>query len=729
MHLNPQQKQAVFHFSSPLLIIAGAGAGKTMVLTHKIAVLVNEMNINPSNILGITFTNKAAKEMRERVSTLLGKEGRPADEIPTLTTFHSLCLIILKRYFHHLGWSNDFTILDSDDQKKLLKKLLQDMEVSEDDYPLHKVMGVIHLKKNQLVGPNDYSLEKDADPIIATAYRRYQKDLQAQQGLDFDDLLFWAVQLCISCPTVLQSLHEKYRYILVDEYQDTNHAQYVLVRLISRGNKNLVVVGDFDQNIYSWRGANIKYILNFQRDFPDADTIYLEQNYRSTQTILNAANGLIKNNKERKEKKLWTDNHKGSPILVKVAIDERKEAKFIVDKIREFKKEFSYSDIAILVRINALTRVLEDELMTRSIPYKLIGGPSFFARAEIKDVLAYLRLIHSFSDKLALERIIGKPRRALGDKRVQELLQCAKSLDIDIEKVPYHPEFRVTPKVRQTWIDFFNTMLDLRVLYEKEESDKLGTVIEKLIKSTGYDGYLKTQPKHLERLENLSEFIAFAREEETELSEFLNKVMLASGTESESDESVTLMTLHNAKGLEFGVVFMVGLEEGILPHYRSFDNNAEMEEERRLAYVGITRGKKHVVLTRAIERQLFGKFKSHKKSRFIEELPEDTYELDGHEFESSVSSGFGLNYPKDGGSGSSGFGDYKSKESFYKEPSYTPKSVNTETYSVGQKVEHKQWGPGTISNVYELSDGQKLVINFSGQFKTLLSKYAPLTII
>ena len=609
--LNDRQKEAVNITDGPLLVLAGAGSGKTKVLTTKVAKLIIDNKIDPSNILAITFTNKAAKEMKQRILSMVGDIGYKIQ----ISTFHSFGLNILKKHYDKLKLSKNFTILDSDDSSILIKNILKDMN-SDENYKAIK--NIISNNKNALIDSYEYErfVSNDFEELVLEVYRKYENRLIKNNSVDFDDLLMLPIVLFKKHPDILKEYQEQYKYILIDEYQDTNEAQYLLTKMISAKYKNICVVGDDSQSIYSWRGSNYKNILNFEKDYPNCKTVFLEQNYRSTKTIINASNDLIKNNINRKDKNLWTDNEEGIKIEYKRAIDEKDEAYYVVSEINKLLDNGSkLSDIAILYRTNAQSRNLEDELLLNNIPYKVVGSVYFYNRKEIKDLMAYLKLIYNKDDDVSLTRIINVPRRKIGKVTIDKLVSKANDLNCSIyDAIDSGKELE------------FKEIIEF--LRENKDNYTLTNFIDLILEKTGIIKELEDENtiEAQTRIENLNEFksIAYQFEEKygiISLEEFLNEISLVSDiTEYKDNEAITLMTIHSAKGLEFSNVFIVGLEESIFPHFNSFESNDSLEEERRLCYVAITRAKKRLWLVNALSRTIYGNKVSNKESRFIKEI-------------------------------------------------------------------------------------------------------------
>ena len=609
--LNDRQKEAVNITDGPLLVLAGAGSGKTKVLTTKVAKLIIDNKIDPSNILAITFTNKAAKEMKQRILSMVGDIGYKIQ----ISTFHSFGLNILKKHYDKLKLSKNFTILDSDDSSILIKNILKDMN-SDENYKAIK--NIISNNKNALIDSYEYErfVSSDFEELVLEVYRKYENRLIKNNSVDFDDLLMLPIVLFKKHPDILKEYQEQYKYILIDEYQDTNEAQYLLTKMISAKYKNICVVGDDSQSIYSWRGSNYKNILNFEKDYPNCKTVFLEKNYRSTKIIINASNDLIKNNINRKDKNLWTDNEEGIKIEYKRAIDEKDEAYYVVSEINKLLDNGSkLSDIAILYRTNAQSRNLEDELLLNNIPYKVVGSVYFYNRKEIKDLMAYLKLIYNKDDDVSLTRIINVPRRKIGKVTIDKLVSKANDLNCSIyDAIDSGKELE------------FKEIIEF--LRENKDNYTLTNFIDLILEKTGIIKELEDENtiEAQTRIENLNEFksIAYQFEEKygiISLEEFLNEISLVSDiTEYKDNEAITLMTIHSAKGLEFNNVFIVGLEESIFPHFNSFESNDSLEEERRLCYVAITRAKKRLWLVNALSRTIYGNKVSNKESRFIKEI-------------------------------------------------------------------------------------------------------------
>lgn len=632
--LNREQQEAVLHVDGPLLILAGAGSGKTRVLTYRIAHLIDECGVNPWNILAITFTNKAAGEMRERVDKIVGY----GSESIWVSTFHSTCVRILRRYIDRLGYDTNFTIYDTEDQKTVMKSVCQKLQLDSKLYKERMLLNVISHAKDEYISPNEFLLDAKGDfrqEKIAQAYVEYQKELKKNNALDFDDLLVKTVELFQSCPDVLEYYQNRFRYIMVDEYQDTNTVQFKFISTLARQYRNLCVVGDDDQSIYKFRGANIRNILDFEKVFPDAKVVKLEQNYRSTQNILNAANGVIANNRGRKEKALWTENEQGEPILFQQFQNGYEEAEYVSGEISKKvrKGEAEYQDFAVLYRTNAQSRLFEEKFLYANIPYKIVGGVNFYSRKEIKDILAYLKTIDNGKDDLAVRRIINVPKRGIGNVTLAKVQAYADSRDISFfEALEEAGEIPGLGKAALKIQPFVHLIHEMRLsLADMSMQDLIQAILDK----TGYAEDLKNEDtdESEARLENIDEFINKAvtyeeGAEEPNLSGFLEEVALVADIDSveDGDNRVLLMTLHSAKGLEFPYVYLAGLEDGLFPSYMSIaadDPTEEIEEERRLCYVGITRAMKELTITCARCRMIRGETQYNNVSRFVREIPSE----------------------------------------------------------------------------------------------------------
>lgn len=723
--LNDRQCEAVKHTEGPLLITAGAGSGKTKVLTCRIAHLL-ELGVAPYRILAITFTNKAAKEMKERVTNLVGAQ---ADSI-WLSTFHSFCAKLLRFEvdgFH--GYTRNFTIYDSSDQLVLVKDCLKKLNLDDKQFTPRSVLGTISSAKNVLMDAKAF-VAKASDfyeQKVADVYAMYQEKLRENNAVDFDDLLFLAVRLLQENEEVREKYQSRLQYILVDEYQDTNHAQYALTKILAARWRNICVVGDADQSIYAWRGADIRNIIDFTRDYPDAASIKLEQNYRSTKTILHAANAVIDNNESRPKKTLWTENPTGNKIIHYQAQTEHDEADYIAGVIYN-RHEIShepYGDMAILFRTNAQSRVLEEKLMRYAIPYTMVGGTKFYDRKEIKDVLAYLRLLYNPEDSLSLTRIINVPKRNIGATTMEHVAAYAEAQGISLfEALSSTDEIPVTKRAKASLENFAAMIFDL--LNDIEGKDVL-SLIETVIKQTGYGDMLDKEAEHdpqgESRKENVGEFLSVAKDymdsnPEGNLQDFLENVALVSDVDDfeSSDSKVTLMTLHAAKGLEFPVVFLTGLDEGLFPHSRTLMDPAQVEEERRLAYVGITRAERQLYVTNAVTRTMYGRISAYMPSRFLAEIPPQFME-DYHR-KSAMPQSRTTAVPG------------KQRVSILTKPvasSLPKKHAITDTFAKGDKVRHKIWGIGTVLDVIGEGPNMQMKIQFPTKgVRQVVVKYAPL---
>lgn len=723
--LNDRQCEAVKHTEGPLLITAGAGSGKTKVLTCRIAHLL-ELGVAPYRILAITFTNKAAKEMKERVTNLVGAQ---ADSI-WLSTFHSFCAKLLRFEvdgFH--GYTRNFTIYDSSDQLVLVKDCLKKLNLDDKQFMPRSVLGTISSAKNVLMDAKAFAAKASDfyEQKVADVYALYQEKLRENNAVDFDDLLFLAVRLLQEKEDVREKYQSRFQYILVDEYQDTNHAQYALTKILAARWRNICVVGDADQSIYAWRGADIRNIIDFTRDYPDAASIKLEQNYRSTKTILHAANAVIDNNESRPKKTLWTENPAGNKIIHYQAQTEHDEADYIAGVIYN-RHEIShepYGDMAILFRTNAQSRVLEEKLMRYAIPYTMVGGTKFYDRKEIKDVLAYLRLLYNPEDSLSLTRIINVPKRNIGATTMEHVAAYAEEQGISLfEALSSTDEITVTKRARTSLENFAAMIFDL--LNDIEGKDVL-SLIETVIKQTGYGDMLDKEAEHdpqgESRKENVGEFLSVAKDymdsnPDGNLQDFLENVALVSDVDDfeSSDSKVTLMTLHAAKGLEFPVVFLTGLDEGLFPHSRTLLDPAQVEEERRLAYVGITRAERQLYVTNAITRTMYGRISAYMPSRFLAEIPPQLME-DYHR-KSAMPQSRTTAVPG------------KQRVSILTKPvasSLPKKHAVTDTFAKGDKVRHKIWGIGTVLDVIGEGPNMQMKIQFPTKgVRQVVVKYAPL---
>ena len=768
--LNGPQREAVECTEGPLLVLAGAGSGKTRVLTYRIAHLIDDLGAAPWEILAITFTNKAAAEMRERLGALVGPRSRGM----WVSTFHSMCVRILRADAERLGFTRNFTIYDTDDQKRLYKEIMAELDIDPKRFPVNSLMNRISMAKNELIVPGDFE-QQAADPVgkvAARVYTRLQERLKAANAFDFDDLLLYAYLLLKHHDDVLSAYQERFRYIMVDEYQDTNHAQYAICGLLAAKYRNLMVVGDDDQSIYSWRGADIRNILEFEQDYPDATTVKLEQNYRSVGNVLAAANAVIANNQNRKAKKLFTDAEDGDKIQVYMASDERDEGRWIAGEIeKRHGAGMSYNQMAVFYRTNAQSRMLEDMLLRAGVPYRIVGGTRFFDRAEIRDVMAYLTLVVNPADDIAAKRVINVPRRGIGKATIERIEQFAAEMGMPFleaaELAIADPELRAS--VRKSVAEFVQLIKDAQS-YEGE----LRNVVQAIIDKSGLIAALEAEgtDEARGRVENIQEFLSVANEfaethteddaeyeaptagegQDAEgkppvrvlrgdsLADFIEWVRLRTDldTMTEDGRAVTLMTVHSSKGLEFDCVFVAGMEETLFPHMNSVNDAAGIEEERRLAYVAITRARKKLYLTCASQRQIFGQTSANPVSRFIHEIPSELRQTTG-----VGSAGFsGTGWEKRGsrrgisGSGSEAGGGRvfgrssasgshgRSAERAHASRDIGKKDAAKMTFAAGDAVDHKTFGRGKVTKV----DGDTLYVKFAktGQTKKLLKDYAPI---
>ncbi len=628
--LNPAQRRAAEAISGPVLILAGPGSGKTRVITYRIGYLVRTVGINPHRILAVTFTNKAAREMRERLEKLLAGSVRDM----TLGTFHAICAGILRRDGEAIGVGREFVIFDADDQEKLMKQAAIDSNIDPKQFPVNKIAAAISQAKSQMITPERFKENGKSyfEEVVARIYERYEKMLKQNNAVDFDDLLLKTVFLFKRQPEILKRYQERYLHIMVDEFQDTNLVQYELVKLLAGHHRNIAVVGDPDQSIYSWRAADLRNVFNFERDFPDASIHCLEQNYRSTAKILEVASNVIADNRARKGIKLWTENEPGDPVCLIEAYNEQEEAQMVVREAERLtsSKKYRLADLAVMYRTNAQSRALEEAFIRYGVPYKLVAGTRFYERREVKDLIAYFRLIHNPADSISLMRIINVPTRGLGDKSLMEMQAWARERGISFfEGLELASTSDDKPPLNSRALASFDIFYKLiRSLIDESERLPLLELFDRIMEKSCYQAYIKTQPDGEERLENIAELRTVAEPFNSlppgeALSPFLESVSLVSDVDNlnETEGGVTLITLHQAKGLEFPVVFIVGLEEGVLPHFRSFDDPAQMEEERRLCYVGVTRAKRRLYLLRAFRRSLMGGSMTNEPSRFLKSIP------------------------------------------------------------------------------------------------------------
>ena len=737
--LNPEQQKAVKTVDGPLLLMAGAGSGKTRVLTHRIAYLMVEKGVNPYNILAITFTNKAAREMRDRIQKMM---GGAADHI-WISTFHSMCVRILRRDIDRLGYNRNFTILDSTDQQSVIKSILKDKNMDPKKFDPRAILGTISSAKNELITPEEYA--KTAGDYfsqkVSDVYTEYQRRLRKNNALDFDDLIMTTITLFIRIPEVLEYYQRKFQYIHVDEYQDTNRAQYMLVKLLAQRFQNLCVVGDSDQSIYRWRGADIANILSFEKDYPRASVILLEQNYRSTKKILLAANMVIQNNMNRKPKNLWTENAEGNKIVHYRADSEQGEAQFVIGKIQEqMRNGRKLSDIAILYRTNAQSRVIEESFLKSNIDYSIVGGIKFYDRKEIKDILAYLRLISNPDDDISLQRIINVPKRAIGSTSIDKIANFATMHDLSMFQALETIEMiGLSPKAEKAAAEFRNLVSNYT---HQQEYLSVTELVEEVLDKTGYRDMLKAE-KSIEsqsRLENIDEFLTVTKSfeessEDKSLVAFLTDLALVADIDRLDDDGeqktdfVTLMTLHSAKGLEFPVVFLIGMEEGVFPHSRSLMEEDEMEEERRLAYVGITRAEEELFITNAQMRTLYGRTNMNPESRFIKEIPAELVEDAVPKVRRPAPTSGGRPAPASSGRPGTSARPSMPTRGAVSRPVAAASGGEGVDWKVGDKAEHGKWGTGTVVSVKGSGEGTELDIAFSSPtgIKRLLAKFAPIT--
>ena len=775
--LNDKQYEAVINTEGPCLVIAGAGSGKTKVLTHKIAYLMQEKNVAPWNILAITFTNKAANEMKERVAKLVGDQAKDL----WMGTFHSICVKILRSHIDRIGFDSSFIIFDTSDQRTMIKRCIKELDLDDKMFTDRSVQSEISNAKNEMLEPDQYSARAKGDfrkEKIAQIYEKYQKNLKENNAIDFDDIINFTIKILNENPEIKEYYSNKFKYVLVDEYQDTNKAQFTLVKLFAENNGNITVVGDNDQGIYSFRGADISNILNFERDFKNSKIIKLEQNYRCTGNILKIANSVIKNNETKYEKKLWTENEVGNLPKIYSADNEYDEGNYIVEQIEHLRRQegLKYSDFAVLYRMNTQSRAIEQILGREGIPYKVVGGLKFFERKEIKDIISYLRLIQNPMDNLSLTRIINEPKRGIGKTSLDKIQDLAIENETSMYEVIKNADQYGLNRVFLNSREFVNVIEELRA---KKDELIISELVKLTLKKTGYTKALEDE-KTIEaenRIENLEEFLTVAMEFEKEevdnsLENFLQGMTLSSDIDNvdDAEESVTLMTLHSAKGLEFPVVFLVGMEEGIFPGYKSIGEESALEEERRLCYVGITRAKQNLFLTCSKQRTMFGSTSCNQISRFVKEIPEEL--LDGAEdvfggrsrnsFDDMVSrsgkafgsksfgdSGFSWSYGNSNGnvkttkigevassigkSASSGIASFgRTAESFLNglASKSAKKVVDLSVYDAGVKVYHKKFGEGVITKTEPEGDDLKVDIDFEKfGHKRLMAKFSNLEII
>ncbi len=719
--LNPVQQKAVLETEGPLLVFAGAGSGKTRVLTYRIAYLIEEKGVQPWNILAVTFTNKAADEMRERVEKLLGTSAKGT----WISTFHSACARILRHHIDLLGFQRNFAIYDDQDQERHLKTLMRELGLDFKMFPIRAVQSGLDRLKNDGITPDQFHPPQYNlfEKKLALIYHRYQEDLRRNNALDFGDLLVFVMVLFRRFPEALRSYQDLCHYVMVDEFQDTNLIQYQMIRQIAAKHRNICVVGDDDQSIYRWRGAEIGNILNFGKDFPEAKTITLEQNYRSTKNILRAANHVVRKNRERKEKVLWTENQEGEMLTLCVAEDEAEEARFVVRKIIELSGG-SYRDIAVFYRVNAQSRAIEDDLVKNRIPYTIVGGMKFYERKEVKDVLAYLKVISNPRDGLSLRRVINVPPRGIGEKTIEKIDAFSRERGLPLyEGMKEAIEGRsIAPAAREKMEEFIQLVEGIR---EEAKTLSLSQLTLELLSKTGYVSRLKEEgtEEAFSRIENIDELVNVIMEferggGEVSLDTFLEKISLVTDVDTYDDKRnrVALMTLHCAKGLEFPFVFIVGVEEGLLPHSRRGEEIEDMEEERRLFYVGITRAKEKLFLSRAERRHTFGTGRANLPSRFLDELPEDLLQFE--ERRRKPESLFSWDQPEQA-------------QPFYPDEGTTV--ICPEGFyplRIGMRVRHPKFGQGRVRSVEGMDEDQKVTILFeTAGSKRLKTRYAQLEIL
>lgn len=742
--LNEQQKEAVFHTEGPLLILAGAGSGKTRVLTHRIAYLIEERGVNPWNILAITFTNKAAGEMRERVDRLVGFGA----ESIWVSTFHSTCVRILRRYIDRIGFDTNFTIYDSDDQKSLMRDVCRVLDVDTKKYKERMFLSAISAAKDEMITPDEYELNAAGDfgkQKIAQVYREYERQLHANNALDFDDLLLKTVQLFQTQPDVLESYQERFRYIMVDEYQDTNTVQFKFVSLLAAKYQNLCVVGDDDQSIYKFRGANIRNILNFEQKFQNARVIKLEQNYRSTQNILNAANAVIQNNRGRKDKTLWTDNGDGEKVHLRQFDTAYDEAEFVADDIRKnIENGGTYQDYAILYRTNAQSRMFEEKFVACNIPYKIVGGVNFYARREIKDLLCYLKTIDNGRDDLAVRRIINVPKRGIGLTTITRIQESAAAREIGFYEALLGLDLIPGVARAASKLDSFVALIE----YFKRRSEEVSItdLMNEIIEKTRYIENLEAEDKEdaQARIENIEELVSkiaayeeqcAAEQVKPSLSQFLEEVALVADIDSleENPDYVVLMTLHSAKGLEFPHVYLVGMEDGLFPSYMTItsDNDEDLEEERRLCYVGITRAEQELTMTCARKRMTRGETHYNRMSRFLQEIPKELMENGSLPFDKEMQKEREQELIRQNAY-------TQAKQAFRQKPfqnygiqkgakAFAVSKEKGLDYQVGDRVRHIKFGEGTVKGILEGGRDFEVTVEFdTAGVKKMFATFAKL---
>ena len=733
--LNPEQKEAVFHYEGPLLILAGAGSGKTRVLTHRVAWLIEEKQVNPWNIMAITFTNKAAGEMRDRVETMLGGALGGV----WVATFHSTCVRILRRYIDRIGFGTNFTIYDGDDQKTIIKEICKRFQIDTKLYRERFFMAAISAAKDELLSPDDYAKQVHGDTRkqkVAEVYREYQKQLRASNALDFDDLIFRTVELFQKDAEVLEQYQDRFRFIMVDEYQDTNTAQFKLVSLLAAKYRNLCVVGDDDQSIYRFRGANIQNILSFEEVYPDAKVIRLEQNYRSTQNILTAANEVICHNEGRKEKKLWTANGDGDKVRFRQFLNGFEEAEYVAGMIsrKVGAGKWKYGDCAVLYRTNAQSRMFEEKFLFANVPYKIVGGINFYGRKEIKDVLAYLKTIENGRDDLAVRRIINVPKRGIGATTINRVQEYANTEDMS-----FYDALRVAgtiPGVGKSVAKLDSFVQMIQTMRSKQPYYSVKELIEDVLEQTEYRKELMAEgtEEALDRLANIDELLNKAASyaehaDNPSLGGFLEEVALVADIDNleEDADHVVMMTLHSAKGLEFPVVFMVGMEDGMFPSYMSISSEdpADLEEERRLCYVGITRAKETLILTSARQRMVRGEIHYNRVSRFIEDIPKEVL---AENETANVQPKEKKERPE-----TKAHAAYRQMRETFKTKAFAQPQVEAKkegglSYNIGDRVRHIKFGVGSVTDIREGGRDYEVTVNFDRVgVKKMFASFAKLT--
>lgn len=731
--LNSAQKKAVLNTDGPLLILAGAGSGKTTVLVNRIAYILLEKDVMPYNILAITFTNKAANEMKNRIESIFGAGAKDM----WISTFHSMCVKILRRYIDRLGYGNNFVIYDTLDSVTVMKQCIKELGLSDKNFPPKMILSSISKAKDELIGPDSFEKIHSSDfrmSRISKAYSLYQKKLKGNNALDFDDLIVKTVELFLNNPDILEKYQNQFKYILVDEYQDTNNSQYMLISKLAAKHKNLCVVGDDDQSIYKFRGANIRNILEFEKDFKNAAIIKLEQNYRSTQVILDAANNVISNNRGRKGKKLWTSTGHGDKIFVYKASDQHDEGRFVAQEIDRLVTEGKnkYGDFVILYRTNAQSRVVEEMLLKQAVPYRVLSGQRFYDRKEIKDIIAYLRVVSNTGDNISLQRIINEPKRGIGKTTIDKILEIANKNELSFFDVISNAEkYQELQRVLVKLISF-TSMINKLIEVQKELS--LKDFVLRVLEETGYTLQLIAEDsvESQGKIENLNEFISVVaeyqkNEEDPTLFGFLESVSLVADIDNydEDTDSVVLMTIHSAKGLEFPVVFLVGLEEGLFPGIRAISNYEEIEEERRLCYVAITRAKQKLYITHTFSRMLYGQTTYPKASRFLIEVPKELLiekSASTKPLQSNIN-----NFADIGSEKVKSAFDNASKSTLFNAFDIRKSKKPELDFSEGDRVLHKKFGQGVIISVVPLGNDKKIQIKFdNGEIKNLMAMFANL---